>query len=328
MRARPPLPRRSASPMWSPRAAPSPSAPTSTSAPRRDARRRTWWRGGPGRAPKAAVVECALGFAHVRYDDAVRTPGTRTCGSQARGGLCQPTTSSRFSLRAIFFFWGTVDGSARNALRASALGRPHSSFAAAGFFSPNADLGIFSIEVHEKPGNLLGCDLGNAPHDFQTECLWKTGPRFRPENPENHGRRRRHLRKLARVPTAAVAPQNVTRNDKASRPVRPAITFPHPTPSPDTQLPAVVTDWYVETPRARSRGFSDAAPAAVRARPERCRDSASATRRQTRCRLEDAPRAAPRRRFPGRNVLFGASERIICDVGIDPHRASARNRAA
>ena len=40
-----------------------------------------------------------------------------------------------------------------------------------------------------------------SPHDFQTECLWKTGPR-------EIRRRRRHLpksRKLARVPTAAVA---------------------------------------------------------------------------------------------------------------------------
>ena len=104
-RARPPPPRRPASPRWSPRAAPSPTARTPTSAPRRDARRRTWWRGGPGRAPKATVIECALGLARVRYDDAVRTPGTRTCGSQARGGLCvtRDVISFRFACGDIFF---------------------------------------------------------------------------------------------------------------------------------------------------------------------------------------------------------------------------------
>lgn len=117
-------------------------------------------------------------------------------------------------------------------------------------------------------------------------------------------------------------------NDKASRRVAAAITFPHHTPSPDTQLPAVVPDWYVDTPRARARGFSDAASAAARVPPERCRDSASATSRQTRCRLVDAPRSAPRRRGPGRNARFGESQRLIRDVRIDPHRVLARNRVA
>jgi hypothetical protein len=42
----------------------------------------------------------------VRYDDAVRTPGTRTCGSQARGGLCvtRDVISFRFAADDIFFF--------------------------------------------------------------------------------------------------------------------------------------------------------------------------------------------------------------------------------
>jgi hypothetical protein len=52
------------------------------------------------------VIECALGLARVRYDDAVRTPGTRTCGSQARGGLCvtRDVISFRFACGDIFFF--------------------------------------------------------------------------------------------------------------------------------------------------------------------------------------------------------------------------------
>jgi hypothetical protein len=52
------------------------------------------------------VIECALGLARVRYDDAVRTPGTRMCGSQARGGLCVPrdVISFRFACGDIFFF--------------------------------------------------------------------------------------------------------------------------------------------------------------------------------------------------------------------------------
>ena len=63
------------------------------------------------------MIECALGLARVRYDDAVRTPGTRTCGSQARGGLCvtRDVISFRFACGDIFFF--------DFALRGFALGR-------------------------------------------------------------------------------------------------------------------------------------------------------------------------------------------------------------
>jgi hypothetical protein len=65
------------------------------------------------------VIECALGLARVRYDDAVRTPGTRTCGSQARGGLCvtRDVISFRFACGDIFFFEFALRGFAvRSAL--------------------------------------------------------------------------------------------------------------------------------------------------------------------------------------------------------------------
>lgn len=54
-------------------------------------------------------------------------------------------------------------------------------------------------------------------------------------------------------------PQNVTRSVKPIKrrsSTSRAITFPHPPPSPDTQLFAVVIYWYVDTRNARERLFS------------------------------------------------------------------------
>jgi len=74
------------------------------------------------------VIECALGLARVRYDDAVRTPGTRTCGSQARGGLCdtRDVISFRFACGDIFFFDFTLRGFGASRFALGARARPAS----------------------------------------------------------------------------------------------------------------------------------------------------------------------------------------------------------
>jgi len=94
------------------------------------------------------VIECALGLARVRYDDAVRTPGTRTCGSQARGGLCdtRDVISFRFACGDIFFFEFALRGFAVRARRSRPPG-VGSAIVVCGlvfFFSRTRTVGIFS----------------------------------------------------------------------------------------------------------------------------------------------------------------------------------------
>ena len=206
--------------------------------------------------------------------------------SSARRSVCHARRHLvSVRLRRYFFFRvrasrlrGSLGARARPAsVRASVVTRR---LRAGIFFFSNADrrnffgglrtFGFFTRELHA--------------HAFQTECLGENRTSFptgdswlTPREAENTSRQnsRAFLRRLWPL-------KRYSENDKASRRVAAAITFPHHTPSPDTQLPAVVPDWYVDTPRARARGFSDAAPAAARVPPERCRDSASATSRQTR----------------------------------------------
>jgi hypothetical protein len=161
--------------------------------------------------------------------------------------------------------------------------RAHCSFPLFFFFFSNLDREFFRPAPKDRKSS--GFVIREVrSHSFQTECQGENRPSFptgdswlTPREAENTSRQnsRAFLRRLWPL-------KRYSENDKASRRVAAAITFPHHTPSPDTQLPAVVPDWYVDTPRARARGFSDAAPAAARVPPERCRDSASATSRQTR----------------------------------------------